>query len=216
MKKKVRAMCTWPGCKWLIYGSGQCIVLWNGADGFEVQEKEDRKFTVNLSQRTCSCRYWQLSGLPCCHAISCIYKASKQLDDYIAKCYTISEYNKTYSHVLQPIEGPRSWPNADMPRPEPPTYVKMPGRPKTQRTREVGEQPKGTKLSRVGIKMTCRLCGKSDHNSIRCPKKPEAKNKSNAHIKRDKAKKRKAAEKAADDGTTSKRSKTSTAKVILN
>ena len=29
-------------------GSGSCIVLWNGADGFEVQEKEDRKYVVNL------------------------------------------------------------------------------------------------------------------------------------------------------------------------
>jgi hypothetical protein len=52
--------------------SGCCIVLWNGADGFEVQEKEDKKYVVNLTLGTCSCRYWQLSGLPCAHAISCI------------------------------------------------------------------------------------------------------------------------------------------------
>jgi len=31
-----------------IQRSGSCIVLWNGADGFEVQEKEDRKYVVNL------------------------------------------------------------------------------------------------------------------------------------------------------------------------
>jgi hypothetical protein len=71
-----------------------------------------------------------------------------------------------------------------MPKPEPPAFVKMPRRPKTQRRREVGEEPKGTKLSRVGIKMRCRLCGKYDHNARRCPKNPEAGNKQNAHIKR--------------------------------
>jgi hypothetical protein len=75
-----------------IVRSGNCYVLWNGQDGFEVQEKEHRRYTVNLQERTCTCRYWQISGLPCCHAISSIYMASKQLDDFIAPCFKISEY----------------------------------------------------------------------------------------------------------------------------
>lgn len=49
----------------------------------------------------------------------------------------------------------------------------MPGRPKTERTREVGEAPKGTKLSRMGIKMSCRLCDKPGHNSRKCFLNPE-------------------------------------------
>jgi hypothetical protein len=104
------------------------------------------------------------------------------LDDFIAPCYSVEAYKRIYAHILQPIEGPRNWPISDMPRPEPPHYVKMPGSPKTER-RE-GEQAKGKKLSRVGIKMKCRLCGKDDHNARRCPKTPEASKKINAHIKR--------------------------------
>ena len=157
-----------------IIRSGKCDVLWNGDDGFEVQEKETHRFIVNLEQRTCSCRYWQLSGLPCCHAISCIYKASKVLDEFIAPCSLCQSKIKIYAHVLQPVEGPANWPISDMPRPEPPGFVKMPGRPKTERRREPGEAPKGTKLSRVGTKITCRLCGKSTHNARRCPMNPEA------------------------------------------
>jgi hypothetical protein len=80
--------------------SGKCLVLWNGEDGFEVQEREDRKYIVNLQKRECSCRYWQLSGLPCCHVISCIYKASQKLDDFITPCYSKEAYMKTYQHVL--------------------------------------------------------------------------------------------------------------------
>jgi len=38
--------------------SGKCIVLWNGEHGFEVQENEDRRYTVNLQEWSCSCRYW--------------------------------------------------------------------------------------------------------------------------------------------------------------
>ena len=98
-------------------------------------------------------------------------------------------FNRTYAHVLQPVEGPGNWPISDMPKPEPPAFVKMPGRPKTQRKREAGEEPKGSKLSRVGIKVRCRLCDKSGHNSRSCPKNPEAGNKQNAHIKRQKKRK---------------------------
>lgn len=116
--------------------SGRCNVLWNGEDGFEVQEREDRKYIVNLKKGECTCRYWQLAGLPCCHAIAAIYKSSQKLDDYIAPCFTKAAYMKTYQHVLMPVEGAANWPISDMPRPLPPAYVKMPGRPKTQRRRE--------------------------------------------------------------------------------
>jgi hypothetical protein len=114
-----------------IVRSGNCYVLWNGEDGFEVTGNNKWRHTVNLDLRTCSCRYWQLSGLPCCHAISAICKASKALDDFIAPCFTISEYVKIYQHCLQLVEGQQNWPILDMPRPLPPPYVKMPGRPKT-------------------------------------------------------------------------------------
>jgi hypothetical protein len=77
------------------------------------------------------------------------------LDDFIAPCYSVQAYLRTYAHVLQPIEGPGNWSISDMLRPVPPHYVKMPGRPKTERRSEEGEQPKGKKLSRVGIKMRC-------------------------------------------------------------
>ena len=173
--------------------SSKCYVLWNGEDGFEVQERDDRKYIVNLQKRECSCRYWQLLGLPCCHAISSIYKASFKIEDYIAPFYSIEAYKNTYQHVLQPFEGPENWPTSSMPRPLPPAFVKMPSRPKIER-REQGEEPKGKKLSSVGIKMSCRPCGKIDHNSRRCIKNLKAANKSLAHITRDKTKKRKMAE----------------------
>ena len=80
--------------------SGRCIVLWNGEDEFEVQEREDKNYIVNLQKGECTCRYWQLVGLPCCHAIAAIYKSSQQLDDYIAPCFAKAAYMKTYQHVL--------------------------------------------------------------------------------------------------------------------
>ena len=149
---------------------------------------------MNLEQFTCSCKYWQLLGLPCCHAISAIYSCSRKLDDYIAPCFSITEYRKIYEHCLQPVEGQERWPVSDMPRPHPPAYVRIPGRPKTQRTREQGEARKGTKMSRKGIKIKCSLCHKTTHNARKCSLNPEAGKKKNAYIKRAATRKRKANE----------------------
>jgi hypothetical protein len=153
--------------------SNICTVLYNGDEGFEVQEGEHRRFTVNLERFTCSCRYWELSGLPCCHAISAIYTVGKELDDFIAPCYRIDLYDQVYSQVLQPVEGKESWPIAPNPRPFPPVKKKMPGRPKTERRREEQEKPKSDKLSRKGCIIRCSACGGENHNKRKCTSNPD-------------------------------------------
>ena len=152
--------------------SAICQVLWNGKDVFEVQEGEHIRFTVNLENLTCFCRYWELSGLPYCHAITAIYTVQKDIDDFIAPCYRISEYNKIYDHVLQPVERKENWPLAPNPRLLPPIKMKMPGRPKVERRREEGEKPKGTMMSRKGCKIKCSVCGNTDHNKRKCTNNP--------------------------------------------
>jgi hypothetical protein len=52
--------------------SGVCHAICNGQDQFEVVHWSNR-FTVDLNKKECSCRYCQLSGMPCPHAISCIF-----------------------------------------------------------------------------------------------------------------------------------------------
>lgn len=38
---------------------GKCVVvLWNGDDGFEVQEREGKRYIVNLQKGDSTCRYW--------------------------------------------------------------------------------------------------------------------------------------------------------------
>lgn len=179
----------WPGTicpnifkklKLNIKRSRLCQVLWNGKEGFEVQEGVHRRYTVNLDIWKCSCRYWELSGLPCSHAISAIYTISGQIDYYIAPCYKISKYNKIYDHVMQLVEGKESWPVADMPKPHPPPHRVMPGRKKTKRRREEGEKPQGTKLSKKGIKIACSMCGNFAHNKRTCEKNPNKGKKQNA------------------------------------
>jgi hypothetical protein len=68
--------------KFYVTLSGNCHAIANGRDAYEVKYW-DHKFVANLVERTCSCRYWQLSGLPCPHAIACIFFKTDCLDDML-------------------------------------------------------------------------------------------------------------------------------------
>ncbi|XP_048546812.1 uncharacterized protein LOC125525851 [Triticum urartu] len=129
--------------------------------------------------------YLQLAGLPCCHAISAIYKSGRRIEDFIEKCYSVEQFKKIYEHCLQPVEGEERWPISQNPRPQAPGYVSMPGRPrKNDRRREEGEAPKGNKMSKHGIKITCSMCGSKGHNKTGCHKNPEKGKKKNAFLKK--------------------------------
>ena len=154
----------------LIKLSGVCHAICNGEDKFEVKHWNNR-FTVDLQKRECSCRYWQLAGLPCPHAISSIFFKTNSLDEYIAPCYHVTQFKNTYSHCLNPVEGMQSWPESDMPTLRAPGYVKMPGRPKKERRREPQEPPKARKLSKVGTVIRCRKCKGTGHNRSTCDRR---------------------------------------------
>jgi hypothetical protein len=150
--------------------SGYYHAISNGAEKFEVTHW-DHRFTVDLQEKTCSCRYWQLSGLPCYHAISSIYFKTSSLEDYIADCYSVENFKKTYNYCLEPVEGMESWPISDRPKLKSPGYIKMPGRPKTERKREPHEAPQATKMSRVGTIIRCHKCKQVGHNRSSCEKR---------------------------------------------
>ena len=114
-----------------------------------------------------------MSGLPCPHAISCIYYVSRPLEEFIAKCYSIDEYNKTYAHCLQLVEGKAFWPVSNREKPLPPRYVRMPGRPKKERKRQDGEKkkPPQGKLSKKGTAIRCRVRKGIGHNRTTCSRR---------------------------------------------
>ncbi|XP_004953070.1 uncharacterized protein LOC101779108 [Setaria italica] len=152
--------------------SGKCHAICNGASNFEVMHF-DTRFKVDLEEKECLCRYWQLSGLPCPHAISCILLKTNSLDEYVASCYSVESFKNTYEHCLQPIEDMTNWPVSDRVKLKAPDYVWMPGRPKTER-RDPTEAPKGTKLSRVGTVIRCTKCKQTGHNRSTCEKRNAA------------------------------------------
>ena len=134
------------------------------------------RHTVDLHKQTYTCRYWELKGIPCTHAICVMYNRKINPDLFISHWYKKETYRKCYSTVLQPVRGMTLWPKADYPVIQPPHITKKLGRPKKHRRKDRDEpkkQPKYGKYSRRGVQMTCSICHAQGHNKQSCPVRGE-------------------------------------------
>jgi hypothetical protein len=50
------------------------------------------KCVVNLEERTCSCRKWQVPGIPCKHAIAFITYLREPLEKYVDNYYSVDKF----------------------------------------------------------------------------------------------------------------------------
>ncbi|GKB89203.1 mutator type transposase, partial [Tanacetum coccineum] len=53
--------------------AAQITVLWNGGDLYQATGPHGTQYVCNMTQRTCSCKKWDLTGIPCKHAVACIW-----------------------------------------------------------------------------------------------------------------------------------------------
>ena len=150
------------------YNSRLCSIKPAVGDKFQVSIGEDR-FVVDITKWTCACREWQITGIPCIHAVASINWLNKDPVNFVDPYYSVENYIQTYKHALEPINGEKMWPKADGLPIKPPHVKKMSGRPKISRRRAPEEDPKNpTKLTRCGIQMTCQVCEGEGHNKRTC------------------------------------------------
>ncbi|KAH0781133.1 hypothetical protein KY290_000731 [Solanum tuberosum] len=144
----------------------------NGDNGYEVTEGADRHI-VNLREKKCTCRTWDLTGIPCPHTIKAMeHKKTipkKEIHWYYSKEATLA----VYKHKLQPVRKEPFWKCDPLHAIEPPELVKLVGRRKLMREREKDETVKRQgvwKQTRKGKMMTCSNCGEQNHNARGCEK----------------------------------------------
>lgn len=148
-----------------------CQVQSNGDQGYEVVEGEDRH-VVNLNRKKCTCRTWDLTGIPCPHAIKAYLHDKQEPLDQLSWWYSREAYMLVYMHKIQPVRGEKFWKVDPSHAMEPPEIHKLVGRPKLKRKREKDEARKREGVwsaSRKGLKMTCGHCSATGHNQRRCP-----------------------------------------------
>ena len=122
---------------------------------------------VNLKDKKCSCRRFDLEKIPCAHALAA---AEKRKLSRISLCHPYFQKNylcKSYANAIMPR-------NFDIPVPEnvvskiclPPEARQQPGRPKKSRIKSTLEIAMEKKKARK--QHTCDNCKQIGHNRKTC------------------------------------------------
>ncbi|CAN1844912.1 hypothetical protein LINPERHAP1_LOCUS37642 [Linum perenne] len=146
--------------------------IYNGDGEFEVQG--DRTFVVKLRQFECACGSWQLTGLPCEHAIACITYNGGKLAEYVDDAFLVGTYNRAYTVAIRPLNDSAQWLPTNGPSLRAPTVTAAVSGPKQKKRRaSVGEFETTRKdkrgrsfksIARSGQKQKCSVCKKEGHN----------------------------------------------------
>ena len=146
--------------------SRNCRLVTESGRIFEI---EDLSFTfvVNLDLRTCVCKRWDISGIPCRHAWLAIQECREDPVSYLSENHTKAAYRRTYDIVMHPIPQSPFWPQ-DLTNDvcKPPDVKRAPGRPVVQRIRHPMEQQRVSQSLRAQKK--CSLCLQTGHNKRKC------------------------------------------------
>ena len=80
-----------------IHHAGNCVVTWSGGTSYLVTCTDGgHELVVDLNKKSCSCRKWDLSGIPCYHACACIAVRNEPWGNHIHGFYTKELYMKVY------------------------------------------------------------------------------------------------------------------------
>ncbi|XP_047331158.1 uncharacterized protein LOC124934683 [Impatiens glandulifera] len=145
----------------------ECHLDFNGSTGYEITQG-DHRHAVDLINEKCSCRLWNIRGIPCTHVFCAIYHSSGNIEDYISHWYKKDTYLKAYMVDIQTLRGPEFWKSDIKEKILSPKQGRPLGRPKTSRRRTPEEPKSHGKRSRKGRKMHCTNCGKEGHNKKGC------------------------------------------------
>ncbi|XP_010551020.1 PREDICTED: uncharacterized protein LOC104821747 [Tarenaya hassleriana] len=119
---------------------------------------------VNMDRWECSCKMWQMSGVPCAHALAVIACIRRSPYDFCSRYFTVENYRLTYSQSINPVQSldleiPRdSSGGGSVVTVTPPPMKRPPGRPATKKAeQEVMKR-----------QLQCSRCKGLGHNKSTC------------------------------------------------
>ena len=72
------------------------------------------RFIVDLDKKECTCREWQLTDLPCVHAIAYIGTRWVELADFVDPYYSIEMFKAAYATIVAPMPSKEEWENVEI------------------------------------------------------------------------------------------------------
>ncbi|KAK8574052.1 hypothetical protein V6N13_097046 [Hibiscus sabdariffa] len=108
-----------------------------GGQQYQVECGYGNQHVVNMQALTCTCRRWELTGIPCNHAVSVMILTEVRPESHVHECYTKTTQERIYSNFINPIRGPNQWtPQEGCVPILPPPLRRPPGRPHKSRRKE--------------------------------------------------------------------------------
>ncbi|KAL0394980.1 UNVERIFIED_CONTAM: hypothetical protein Slati_4464200 [Sesamum latifolium] len=92
--------------------AADCIPVKSNDIHYEIQYFDGARYTVDLKEKTCSCRSWDLTGIPCNHAMSAISAQVLDPDDFVHECYHVDTFCQVYAPAIMPLDGLEMWEKA--------------------------------------------------------------------------------------------------------
>ncbi|XP_039131891.1 uncharacterized protein LOC120268648 [Dioscorea cayenensis subsp. rotundata] len=127
---------------------------------------KDKRCEVVLNERKCTCRRWQVSGIPCMHALAFIHSIrGAKWEDYVDDYFSVDKYKATYQMEVAPMPDINEWViTGDGESLLPPISRRPAGRPRKNRIKDFDEVKKG--------RHKCKRCGSFGNHAKKC-KEPE-------------------------------------------
>ncbi|XP_015160823.1 uncharacterized protein [Solanum tuberosum] len=89
-----------------------CQVRFNGQFGYEILDGHYRHI-IDIRKKTCTCRTWQLRGIPCQHVVLAYQHAGQDPEDHVVHWYRKDTFMKAYNYFIQPIPNMKMWPHTN-------------------------------------------------------------------------------------------------------
>ena len=114
-------------------------------------------FTMDLAESKCSCRKWDITGIPCAYAISYIFFNRKEAEKYVHDCYKVTTYQACCEPLIDPINVQKMRRRNGLPPVQPPIKRRPSSKLKKKRAKEPDEPRSGRKRKGVGISKSASL-----------------------------------------------------------
>ncbi|XP_071702798.1 uncharacterized protein [Rutidosis leptorrhynchoides] len=154
--------------------ANKCDVLWEGNQRYQVSGEGNEQFVVDIEAKSCACRKWELTGIPCKHVVAVINNMVDnglevgEPETWVHPVYLLSTWINTYQFTVEPLNGRTLWEKAeDLYTLVAPKKISTPGRPKKKRKMSTNEKDVvgvDGKLSLQGKLKRRGACGTCGHN----------------------------------------------------
>ncbi|KAJ0962191.1 hypothetical protein J5N97_030019 [Dioscorea zingiberensis] len=115
---------------------------------------------VNLQTKTCSCRRWQVYGIPCMHACASIVTSEASVYRFVDNYFTVQMYANAYANHISPVPGHDKPTNPSRVLQIRPLITKRkPGRPRRTRIESQALDVR---------ELRCSRCKNTGHNRRTC------------------------------------------------